>query len=225
MYLTTDFEATANLLLNDVLLRVKGKHFRILEIEFYDDDIYCHRSSEQYQSHVFYFHPTGGTRKGFGLSFYKEMGSVLLRSFQDIETDEIIDGPSLLVDRLLLIYPDCRSLNGKDIFSFEMRLIEKKLTRKEIYQTVRFGLSLKFDEEKKIMKEIKRLLRYLTNPSSKKGRIQTLYSLKERDVSEIQNLMKVSKSWIQKYLEVFENSTLPSQLKTVADLANLLGSL
>jgi len=209
-------------LLNRALFQVKDVQFRILEIEIYDDD-YCHRAPQQMKLNVFYFHPKGGTRKGLDFTMVKN-GGVLIRSVQRVKTKEIIEGPSLVVDTVLAIYPEARELNGKDIFTLEMKVIETELEPKIIYSTPRVGLSLKF-KDGKINPMIGRPLRYLTDLRMKKGRIQIIFGLRDKSIDKIHLLTNYTKASIRQYLPIFENPVAPISLRTNADLANLFGNL
>lgn len=115
----------AQQILSRGVLEIAHRPYLILEMEFYIDgelhaDPFCHHSSEQLRPGQFYFHRVGtgyrgGTRKGmdFSCGVTKDLceqenvgsrklyGGMLVRSIQDCETLQVIEGPSLVVDRIL----------------------------------------------------------------------------------------------------------------------------
>ncbi|OUM70593.1 hypothetical protein PIROE2DRAFT_1114 [Piromyces sp. E2] len=117
------FDKISDILLNETLLLVKSKCFRIAEIEFYYNDIerhhdpFTHNDPIQYNQNYWYFHRKGGVYRGgtwkgvditFGqLSPIKYSGGILVRSIQEINNNksgEYIHGPSKVVDKILEIF-------------------------------------------------------------------------------------------------------------------------
>ncbi|KAG5456807.1 MAG: hypothetical protein BJ554DRAFT_3341, partial [Olpidium bornovanus] len=94
------FRRTAEVLLGDALLLVAGRPHRLLEVEFYlrdpaggYDDPFAHGDPQQ-------------AKKGVDLTFgsaspRERRGGVLIRSICDVESNAVIEGPSLVVDHLL----------------------------------------------------------------------------------------------------------------------------
>ena len=175
-----DFKELANRLLNSVVLILSDSEtrsraeFRFAEIEFYLfseslPDPYTHRSSEQKCSNRFYFHKFGngtykaGTWKGLDLCFGSENShfGVLLRSLIDLQTDEIVEGPCLCVNKILSHF-SCQRVNdfvtkvldGDLDFDFydetkplHLRKVNH-LGQEDLYHGPRIGLSNKWPEYK-----------------------------------------------------------------------------
>jgi hypothetical protein len=113
------FNRIANFLLfNTRLYLPTERTFKLLEIEFYlndatndHDDPYSHKHEHQLTCGEWYFHRVGkngyrgGTRKGIDITFgsaeRKIYGGILIRAIQDELTKEVIEGPSLIVDKVL----------------------------------------------------------------------------------------------------------------------------
>lgn len=106
------FAAIADLLLNRTAWVIAGRPHRITECEFYyrgpaHADPFTHGDPVQVHNGRWYFHRTGGiyrggTFKGLDMTFGDPTarGGIL---FRGIESDDggLLDGPSLLVDRIL----------------------------------------------------------------------------------------------------------------------------
>jgi hypothetical protein len=174
-----NFKELADHLLNSVVLIVqpscKGPkaEFRLTEIEFYlfsetHPDPYTHRSLEQQTENRFYFHKFGngtfkaGTWKGLDLCFGRDSFlGVLIRSLTEIQTDTIIEGPCLSVNRILNHF-DCQNvsdfvsqvLDGNldfDIYDESKPIHLRKVThlpREVLFSGPRIGLSNKFPDFK-----------------------------------------------------------------------------
>ncbi|CAG8694694.1 6825_t:CDS:1, partial [Acaulospora morrowiae] len=113
------FKKIANFLLfNTRLLLPKNQVFTFLEIEFYlrdethdHDDPYSHGHEHQLTSGEWYFHHVGkvgyrgGTRKGVDITFGSRdrniYGGILIRSIRNDTNNQVIEGPSLVVDKIL----------------------------------------------------------------------------------------------------------------------------
>jgi hypothetical protein len=110
-----EFDTIADKIINGVCLVIRNgadEHvFRIAEIEFYlhsaeHPDPYVHQSQDQLDVGRWYFHRVGesyrgGTFKGLDITFAHGMyGGILIRSLVAAD-GEIIEGPSLCVDRIL----------------------------------------------------------------------------------------------------------------------------
>jgi hypothetical protein len=109
------FSRMAGLLLGASTLVIGTAHFDVVEIEAYlwcegHADPYVHRDPQQMNTcGEWYFHrekaaKIGFTLKGLDLTFGepgKEAGGLLLRAILDQATDEFIEGPSKVVDRIL----------------------------------------------------------------------------------------------------------------------------
>ncbi|CAG8496623.1 9579_t:CDS:1 [Ambispora gerdemannii] len=121
----TNFTDIATFLINNTRLYIKQEIYAIIEIEFYlndnnknnHSDPFAHSHNDQLMLGNFYFHRAGstgyrgGTRKGLDITFGSVAeniyGGILLRTIQNLKTNEIIEGPSLIVDKIM-------ELCGKD---------------------------------------------------------------------------------------------------------------
>ncbi|CAG8591508.1 11392_t:CDS:1 [Funneliformis caledonium] len=113
------FTKIANFLLYHTRFHLPTERtFKFLEIEFYlndatndHNDPYSHGHEQQLTCGEWYFHHVGkngyrgGSRKGIDITFgsvdRKIYGGILIRAIQDELTNEVIEGPSLIVDKIL----------------------------------------------------------------------------------------------------------------------------
>jgi 3-methyladenine DNA glycosylase Mpg len=133
-YLFTDFESIAYEILNSMILTVnKVAQFRICEIEMYFKDRkshvdpYVHGSPDQLTCGNYYFHKfsngtyKAGTFKGMDITFGNENChfGVLIRSIENIETHQFIEGPCNVVNTFLSYFKvnNVRELMNLDEFS------------------------------------------------------------------------------------------------------------
>lgn len=163
-----DFDEVADKILNKSVLMVKGKKFRICEIEFYytnkeHNDEYTHCSPEQAKFGLFYFHKyangtyKNGTYKGMDLTFGNAdlYCGILVRSIYNIDDDEFIEGPCRSVNKILELNDKdnvADFMKGKD----KIKLYEKNdqlylrstssLDEEDIYKGPRVGLSNKYPD-------------------------------------------------------------------------------
>jgi len=169
----TVVQKIAKALLMKYVMVVGNKEFRICEIEFYvknnnHDDKYTHGDSHQKTYGKWYFHryPNGsyksGTYKGLDLTFGNNdtFFGILIRSIYDNETDEMIDGPCKVVNKILLLndnevhdvkeYMENRSspLSARSTKNFYLK--RKNLPLERIYKGPRIGLSDKYPDWKNI---------------------------------------------------------------------------
>lgn len=146
-----------------------------------------------------YFHRKGGTYKGVDITCGH--GSFLLRAIQDIQTEEVTEGPSLVVDVLLskLDCPDVNTLRQKYIHpsrkNTNLKLVwQKQNTDNTILMARRVGLRELSDDP--IRNEYyNKKLRFLISPALlKKGRKILIEDLKQEGMTkeEIINLVKCS---------------------------------
>ncbi|CAG8484578.1 hypothetical protein C2G38_2166252 [Gigaspora rosea] len=109
----------ANFLLRSTRLHLPPERtFTILEIEFYlrDEvndhfDPFSHGHEHQQTCGEWYFHHVGrlgyrgGSRKGIDITFGSKnrniYGGILIRAIRDDKTNQVIEGPSLVVDKIL----------------------------------------------------------------------------------------------------------------------------
>lgn len=164
----TNFNALADKLLNNTILCVKNKRFRLCEIEMYykndaHPDHYVHSDPDQKTKGNFYFHKykngtfKSGTFKGVDITFGNDNTyfGVLIRSIQNIDTNEFTEGSCNCVTKILSVfnvkdvkelfnihYPDKNIINITDS---ELYLkMDDNLDREIVYNGPRIGLSDKF---------------------------------------------------------------------------------
>lgn len=110
------FQEIALALMNSTLLEINGQDYKISEVEFYFqneffNDPFVHCQPRQKQVNQWYFHRKGdgfkdGKIKGLDITIGNEnaFGGMLIRGIENVQTGEVIDGPSLVVDAILRAY-------------------------------------------------------------------------------------------------------------------------
>jgi len=98
-----DFARIASELMNEWILKVESKEYRIAEIEFYmrsplHDDKYTHGHIQQKQLGKWYFHGSGIDLTFGADDFY---GGILIRSILDLENKKYVYGPLNSVTEIL----------------------------------------------------------------------------------------------------------------------------
>lgn len=166
----TQFNTLADIILNNTLLIVKDKRYRICEIEFYyqsdqHNDQYSHGSEEQHMLGKFYFHKykngtyKSGTYKGLDITVSPNSSvcfGILIRSIQDQDTMQFIEGPCKSVNQMLELF-GCQTVNqfvlGKtlplDIYDTNNQFYLThtcSLSNESIYMGPRIGLSDKYPD-------------------------------------------------------------------------------
>jgi 3-methyladenine DNA glycosylase Mpg len=165
---------TAQKFLNETILQVNGKKFRIGEIEIYlynsdHQDMYVHKDPLQMNKWNWYFHKKGksfkeGTFKGLDITMGEigdeETGDtgcyfgVLIRSLYNVQEKQFIEGPCNSVMEILREY-NCEKVKDfikvdevLNCFENHRNLILKKvkMRQREIYTGPRIGLSDKYPE-------------------------------------------------------------------------------
>lgn len=163
------FVPIANILLNQCYLKINKNKYRLIEIEFYlkcksHNDPYTHCDDDQLLLHTFYFHKfksgtyKSGTFKGLDLTFgdskTKSYFGILIRSIQNIKTENIIEGPCNVVNKILDEYK-FKNINdfteGENLNIFQNKrnfilVLSDNLPKKDIYYGPRIGLSTKYPE-------------------------------------------------------------------------------
>lgn len=163
----TYFISIADRLLNDCYLKINKKKYRLVEIEFYlkcksHDDPYTHCDFDQLLMHTFYFNKfkTGtyksGTFKGLDLTYgdteEKAYFGILIRTIENMNTKEIVEGPCNVVNRILQEYDLSNIMdftNGENLNIFLnnknfVLVISNKLSQRKIFAGPRIGLSAKY---------------------------------------------------------------------------------
>jgi hypothetical protein len=159
------FNDYAEKLLNETLLCVKGKKYRICEIEMYYHgkdhlDEYTHKDTMQMEFGKFYPHRfkngtfKSGTYKCMDIAYGDKKNKIyfgiLFRSIQNIETKEFFCGPCVSVNELLKLY-DCNEFKdfvGTYDIDKEFVLEKAKLPKEDIYIGPRVGLGDKYPDFK-----------------------------------------------------------------------------
>jgi len=119
------FKKMADFLLNDVVLVANGVKIRFLELEFYftsdiHNDPFTHKDVIQQSRARWYFHKTGsnykgGSYKGLDITIgnsEKEVGGILIRTIEEVESGKVVCGPSLTVDHII---SSCKAKDIKDL--------------------------------------------------------------------------------------------------------------
>jgi hypothetical protein len=123
----------ADYLLNNCILVINNNNYRLAELEFYlkdadHDDIFIHGDENQHIPYRWYFHKQfggnykSGTYKGLDITFgYNDdevqinndvYGGILIRSIVNMTTNEIIEGPCKVVNKIL----ELNNVNSIDEF-------------------------------------------------------------------------------------------------------------
>ena len=226
-----NFCKVASFLLKNVSLIVSQEPYRFLEIEFYyqspqHPDPFVHASPIQKTLGRWYFHREGiryrdGTFKGLDLSFGSEgtFGGILIRTLQSPE-GIIINGSSLCVEHLLQKTGFSKIVDLDQ--AIQERLIwdetnpfylkeKKEESLTEVYQTSRVGLTLKrFRRYPEMIQYVMKPYRFLTDPTIKKGKVQTILALalQGKSVQDIQKTTQSQEKTIQNYLKEIQQGKL-----------------
>jgi len=238
------FTELALFLINKCVVMIHNIPHRFIELEFYfcghaHMDEFTHRDEMQLTHANWYFHKNGGkykggSFKGLDLTFgpIDSYGGILIRGMQNLNTDEIIDGPSLCVDNIL-------KLNGAS--SIE-EFVNKEGTTKAVLDpgessrglyvvgndqlqqvtplcTPRVGLTLKNATENKIpylMQEY----RYLAFPHlTKKGKHLSIIALHRNGVQppEIARATKSTAASVRKAINLYDSGTRLASIGSFVD--------
>lgn len=187
-----DFDKVSQKLMNETILYVNSKPYRIVELEYYlynsqHPDIFCHNNEMQLKKSHWYFHRTGkfinsnykaGTYKGLDITFGNDLdsyGGILIRSLQSLETDEVIEGPCKCVNLILKL---CNVTNIKELVSnIDLNVYKKDLLyisknesiqHKSFVKGPRIGLTFKGKDIKVASQYIFKPYRYLISNLCKK---------------------------------------------------------
>jgi hypothetical protein len=231
------FDRIADLLLNETRLVAGGERHRLVEIEFYyhgpdHADPFAHKDPVQLHCGRWYYHRTrgeyrGGSFKGLDLSFGTggAHGGVLLRGLEAAD-GTLVDGPSLLVDRLLAKTgrPDVASLDGaiadRLAWDNDVPVSLERLPANEgrkVYRSARVGLSLKRSRPgSPAVRFLLRPYRYLTEPRrTAKGRQLLVLALHLGGMSDLDivDLTGCTPSSLKRYLADLEAGRADTELK------------
>lgn len=181
------FDILAHEILNNHTFRIRNSLYEITEIEFYiydenHPDANSHATPMQKTILQMAFHTHGssfkeGSYKGVDISLghKKRFGGILIRGLKSLKDKRMIDGPSKVVDEILLQFKETKvrelihQVDGK-IGGRDFEFLPSNETVQTIFKCPRVGLSLKKNPEQKIPYLLKNY-RYLKYPElSKKGR-------------------------------------------------------
>lgn len=181
------FDILAQEILNNHIFRIRKSFYEITEIEFYiyDDDhpdANSHATPMQKTSLQMAFHTHGssfkeGSYKGVDISLghKKRYGGILIRGLKSLADDRLIDGPSKVVDEILLQFKETKvrdlvTLVDLHVGERDFEFLPNNDADQLLFKCPRVGLSLKKNPEEKIP-FLLRNYRYLKYPHlSKKGR-------------------------------------------------------
>lgn len=241
----TWFKACAALLLNSFEVVVaEDKVFRFVEIEFYYNDHHAHQDTFIHGSTLqlktaghWYFHTAGaagtsyksGSYKGLDLTFGqpgKIPGGILLRAMEEKETGAVIEGPCLVVDRLLKENKQASimdlvktgfSLCATDVNPFMYIRPATKVDGRVVVGSPRVGLTLKrFDAFKESFIMMPYRMTSLTS-KIKKNRQTIILALhaQGRSVVDIMNITGAKKNNVETIVSQLAASL--SSTKTPSD--------
>lgn len=236
------FCRVADALLRRARLVVAGQGFRLLEVEIYrraDDqpDPFAHAEPAQLHPGRWYFHQTaghyrGGSYKGLDITFGdgRSYGGILIRSVEDA-AGRIINGPSLLVDRILSLtsIATVAALDraiGPAIWNPRSPVflaLNPDALKVEIYRSARVGLSLKrVAPTTDNLRHLLRPDRFVVEPARiRKGRLHVTLAMMRRGESDqrIAAATGVAAIALRRYREQFE---IGRRLDSVGDFAGRL---
>lgn len=222
------FARIAEHLLNCSRWMIGGVPHRFTEIEFYyrgrgHEDPFAHADPVQVHLGRWYFHRTGGVYrggsfKGVDLTFGdgEAHAGILIRGIES-ETGEVVDGPSLVVDRVLEL---CGRRTVAELDKFigarsawdttnPLHVIPAESLAKDILACARVGLSLRRARAgSKMPAYLTRPYRFLTNPRrTAKGKVQMVIGLHRmgHPPDEIRNATGCPARSIAAYLGEYES--------------------
>jgi hypothetical protein len=195
----SSLQESAHFFLNETVLSIADVEHRLLEVELYHHseehpDPFVHRHAEQQENGTFYFHKSGtsyrgGTFKGMDITLSEDgeaYTSFLVRSFQNLETGEIVTGPCCCVNRILELtgFEGIQELvteglaGNRSVREHEpLKLVSKELKPLPIYSSPRIGLYLTKTEAGQ-PEFFNRPYRFVAGYESKlKGSVHTLVGL------------------------------------------------
>jgi hypothetical protein len=230
------FVHIAEELLNGARLVVGGQRHRLTEIEFYwigpeHPDPFTHRDPIQLQNGRWYFHRTNGVYrsgsfKGLDLAFGDgtSFGGVLIRGLET-PNDELVDGPSLLVDHLLdgtgaASVPALDKAIGTRV-AWEndnpLRLEQIDDEERPLFRSARVGLTLKKSRSSpEPQRFVLRPYRFFSEPLRiAKGKPHMVLALHAQGQSadEIKRLTGCPLKTVQRYVADFEAGRKDGDLK------------
>jgi hypothetical protein len=249
------FRAIADVLLNRATLVAGGAPHRLTEVEFYFNgnrhlDEFTHGDPIQEDLGLWYFHRTrgeyrSGTYKGLDVTIGRgeAKGGILLRGAEPVgEPDALVDGPSMLVDRILRLTGSATIQDLVGAFdgrvdpppggTSPLHLAPEPARGLAIYECARVGLALKWGNIENRQRFFARPYRFLTEPARiRKGKVQLALGLHRRGVetAEIARITATRAAVIEKYVALYEAGRRKSPAAfrrdlSTGDLCELLGA-
>ena len=132
----SQFNRMADNIINKMVLMINNNPYRIVEVEFYyQEDSNCDKKN---------FGTWNFNKNNMSIVFGTNNfnGSILIRSIQCLETEELISGPSDCVDRILSLISDINNLDdfNCDDFNCPIHLIKSDILDDQIHRSIRVGL-------------------------------------------------------------------------------------
>lgn len=156
------FKSIASELMNNYVLKVNKKKYRLTELEFYyfkqkdHEDKHAHQHGQQLTSGQWYFHGSG-LDITFGDKAKKIFGGILIRGIIDIKNYKYIDGSLKVVTEIF------KQIESIDTHKIEFGLLRTPLEQEEQpVRTTRIGLN-----ENTHPKFHKKLYRFIVEINSK----------------------------------------------------------
>jgi len=238
----TAFLHVADQLMNNYVIAVGGNMFRLAEVEFYlcyplHPDIFTHQDELQRSCACWYFHRQSGgsyksgSYKGLDITFGPNdaFGGILIRAIEDLTSGDYVDGPCLVVNKLLeragagdsiesLVKMSRFSLNVAENGNI-LSLAKSPMPALTVYASSRVGLTLKkLDGDRAAF--ICRPYRFVTRPLNvSKGRpnlIMRLY-MDGKSNEEIMKITGATKAIVGKAVAALQAARDGKQ--TAADFA------
>ncbi|MES2528695.1 MAG: hypothetical protein V4598_16545 [Bdellovibrionota bacterium] len=234
------YPAIADVLLNQSLVEINGKDYRLMEIEFYFlpaiyKDPFVHGNKRQAENLQWYFHRKGeggysnGNYKGLDLTIGNGInrGGILIRAVRNVQSNEYQEGSSLFVDLLMnnfgasdikALAPKLEELSPFDSNSSLKIKPSDQLPKIPFTTAPRFGLTLINNDVELRKKFIYKSYRYLSEPSlSKKGKHFIFLSMIQRGSipSEAADFLKIRQADALKYIASYETGIITSPDKYV----------
>jgi len=194
-------------------------------------DIFTHGDEIQKTSGKWYFHRTGsgykgGSYKGLDITFSRRgFGGILIRAIKNVSSGEYIEGPCMVVNKILESNSKKEIVDFVGSEGFESLDVEKKsrlylrpetgLEQKLLQTSGRFGLVLRNDEQAKF---VLKPYRFMSFPNEvRKGRQHLVLDLHHngktvKEISEISGCTPAqSGKWTSVYDETKSKGTLTAK--------------
>lgn len=228
------FTQIAESLFSEYVLVAGDQQFYLAELEFYlnhenHPDVFTHGDEMQKTCGQWYFHRTGkgyrgGNYKGLDITFSQSgYGGILIRALKAVDSNEYIDGPCKVVDKILSLTESSNIANLIARKDFSENVFEKGIfylqscSKRDVepFTSARFGLRLR---EKRHISYIMKPYRFLAFPYYiKKGKQHVVLELHHqgRDFNYICRKTACSlgqcEKWVNGYEEGLLNTSPPDE--------------